>query len=128
MKKILPGTSESLVRRAALLRLTTRALAENMLNGGFRSLYRGQGIEFNGVREYIPGDDIRAIDWNVTARMDRPFVKMLKKNGTFCFSCCLLFIFDEHGSSAGRVLKQPNGSAHHGRSGAERESGRCRFF
>lgn len=47
-----------------------------MKSGGFRSLYRGQGVEFAGVREYLRGDDVRAIDWNVTARMGKPFVKL----------------------------------------------------
>ena len=50
-----------------------------MKNGSFRSLYRGQGIEFSGVREYLRGDDVRAIDWNVTARMGKPFVKTFEE-------------------------------------------------
>src|SRR5574344_1216575 len=79
MKKTLLGSRESLVRRAALLRLTARSLADSMRSGGFRSLYRGQGIEFNGVREYLPGDDVRTIDWNVTARMDKPYVKLFEE-------------------------------------------------
>lgn len=79
MKESFLFNRESLVRRAAVLRLTARTLAESMRNGSFRSLYRGQGIEFNGVREYLPGDDIRTIDWNVTARMDKPFVKLFEE-------------------------------------------------
>ena len=50
-----------------------------MKSGNFRSLYRGQGIEFSGVRDYIRGDDIRSIDWNVTARMGRPYVKIFEE-------------------------------------------------
>ncbi len=64
--------SESLVKKASFLRIQARSLAEGMKTGNFRSLYRGQGIEFSGVRDYIRGDDIRSIDWNVTARMGRP--------------------------------------------------------
>jgi len=79
MKRLLQENKESLVRRASLLRLSAVTLAENMRSGSFRSLYRGQGIEFNGVREYFPGDDVRSIDWNVTARMDRPFVKTFEE-------------------------------------------------
>ncbi len=79
MKRVLQENKESLVRRASLLRLSSISLAENMRSGSFRSLYRGQGIEFNGVREYISGDDVRSIDWNVTARMDRPFVKTFEE-------------------------------------------------
>ena len=73
------SSRESLVRRASLLRITANSLAESMHNGSFRSLYRGHGIEFDGVREYLAGDDIRTIDWNVTARMDRPFVKQFEE-------------------------------------------------
>ncbi len=65
----------SLVKRAAYLRIATVSLASAMQSGAFRSLYRGRGVEFSGVREYLYGDDIRAIDWNVTARSAKPFVK-----------------------------------------------------
>ena len=66
-------------QRAQLLHLTSLSLANGMKNGSFRSLYRGQGIEFSGVREYLRGDDVRAIDWNVTARMGKPFVKTFEE-------------------------------------------------
>jgi uncharacterized protein (DUF58 family) len=46
-----------------------------MLSGQYESVFKGRGIEFDEVREYQPGDEIRSIDWNVTARMGRPFVK-----------------------------------------------------
>ncbi|HBG64998.1 MAG TPA: DUF58 domain-containing protein [Treponema sp.] len=68
-------TRTTLAKKASLLRLSALSLAEGMRSGSFRSLYRGQGIEFSGVREYLRGDDVRTIDWNVTARMGRPFVK-----------------------------------------------------
>jgi uncharacterized protein (DUF58 family) len=70
----------SLVKRAAGLRLTAVSLANSMRFGSFRSLYKGQGIEFCGVREYLRGDDVRAIDWNVTARMSKPFVKLFEED------------------------------------------------
>ena len=79
MKKLLQESRESLVRRASLLRLSAVSLAENMRSGSFRSLYRGHGIEFNGVREYLPGDDVRSIDWNVTARNDKPYIKTFEE-------------------------------------------------
>lgn len=71
--------TESLVKKASFLRIQARSLAEEMKTGNFRSLYRGQGIEFSGVRDYIRGDDIRSIDWNVTARMGRPYVKVFEE-------------------------------------------------
>ena len=54
-------------------------IAEGMKTGNFRSLHRGQGIEFAGVRDYARGDDIRTIDWNVTARMGRPYIKIFEE-------------------------------------------------
>ena len=65
--------------RAHLLHLKSQALADGMRSGSFKSLYKGQGIELNGVREYLRGDDVRSIDWNVTARMNRPFVKVFEE-------------------------------------------------
>ena len=66
----------ALAKRASLLHLSSIKLAEGMRSGSFKSLYYGRGIEFSGVREYLRGDDVRSIDWNVTARMGKPFVKM----------------------------------------------------
>ncbi len=79
MAENLISDRESLLKRAAMLRITTMSLASAMQNGAFRSLYRGQGIEFAGVREYLRGDDVRTIDWNVTARSAKPFVKMFNE-------------------------------------------------
>ncbi|MBQ0050690.1 MAG: DUF58 domain-containing protein, partial [Treponema sp.] len=66
---------ERLSRRASQLRISALSLAENLKNGNFKSIFRGQGIEFSDVREYLPGDNVRSIDWNVTARMGRPYIK-----------------------------------------------------
>ncbi|MGK5594420.1 MAG: DUF58 domain-containing protein [Parachlamydiaceae bacterium] len=54
-------------------------LATDLLAGIYRSSFKGKGMEFEEVREYVPGDDIRAIDWNVTARMNHPFVKNFRE-------------------------------------------------
>lgn len=69
----------SLSKKASLLHLNALSLADGMRSGAFRSLYRGQGLDFDGVREYLRGDDVRAIDWNVTARMGKPFVKVFEE-------------------------------------------------
>ncbi len=79
MAENLISDRESLIKRAAILRITASSLASAMQSGAFRSLYRGRGIEFAGVREYLRGDDVRAIDWNVTARFSKPFVKMFNE-------------------------------------------------
>lgn len=57
------------------LELEPGRLITDVLSGGFRSTFRGGGVEFSDVREYVEGDDPRAVDWNVTARWGRPFVK-----------------------------------------------------
>ncbi len=66
----------SVVRRAKYLRLAAVNVSDGMRSGAFRSMFRARGIEFAGVREYLQGDDVRSIDWNVTSRMGKPFVKM----------------------------------------------------
>lgn len=70
---------KSLASRASLLRLYSRSIAEGLRIGAYRSSNRGQGIEFSGVREYLRGDDVRSIDWNVTARMGKAFVKQFEE-------------------------------------------------
>ena len=72
--------SQSLVKRASSLHVVSRTLFESLRSGSFKSIYKGRGIEFSGVREYFIGDDVRSIDWNVTARMGRPFVKQFEED------------------------------------------------
>jgi uncharacterized protein (DUF58 family) len=63
------------LRQVRLIDLRTRRLVNSVFAGEYRSIFKGQGMEFAEVREYQPGDEVRSIDWNVTARMRRPFVK-----------------------------------------------------
>ena len=79
MSKRYLANNESLIKKAMYLRMMAEDIADGMKSGNFRSLYRGQGIEFAGVREYMRGDDIRTIDWNVTARMGRPYIKIFEE-------------------------------------------------
>src|SRR5688572_32811516 len=64
-----------ILRQVKLLELQTRGMVNSLFTGEYRSVFKGQGMEFAEVREYQPGDEVRSIDWNVTARMGRPFVK-----------------------------------------------------
>ncbi|MBI3409639.1 MAG: DUF58 domain-containing protein [Planctomycetes bacterium] len=57
------------------LQIRARRAVEDLLGGEYRSVFKGAGIAFEEVREYQPGDDVRSIDWNVTARMGHPFIK-----------------------------------------------------
>src|ERR671923_648761 len=63
------------LRQIRRLQLKARRAVEDLLGGEYHSVFKGPGIAFEEVREYQPGDDIRTIDWNVTARMGQPFIK-----------------------------------------------------
>jgi uncharacterized protein (DUF58 family) len=63
------------IRRVRRLEIRTRRLVEESLAGSYHSVFKGRGMEFAEVREYVPGDDVRSIDWNVSARSGHPFVK-----------------------------------------------------
>src|SRR5947208_5976931 len=67
--------SRDLVRQIKRLQIRARRAVEDLLGGEYKSVFKGTGVSFEEVREYQPGDDIRSIDWNVTARMGHPFVK-----------------------------------------------------
>jgi uncharacterized protein (DUF58 family) len=68
-----------LFRRITTFPLAARDLAEDLLSGDFRSVFKGEGIEFDEVRLYEMGDDVRSIDWNVSARFGRPYVKLYRE-------------------------------------------------
>jgi uncharacterized protein (DUF58 family) len=61
------------------IQLVATRLVENLLAGDYRSVFRGPGIEFDEVREYVEGDDARLIDWNVSSRMGAPFTKTFRE-------------------------------------------------
>lgn len=64
-----------LIRKIRKIHITTNHLVNNAMAGQYHSAFKGRGMEFAEVREYQAGDEIRSIDWNVTARMGRPFIK-----------------------------------------------------
>lgn len=68
-------STAEILRAVKRVQLRTRKAVTDMVAGGFRSSFRGSGMEFEEVREYVPGDEVRSIDWNVTARTGRPYVK-----------------------------------------------------
>jgi uncharacterized protein (DUF58 family) len=67
--------SPHLLRRINLIELRTRRLVHNIFSGAYQSIYKGRGLSFSSVRPYVPGDDVRSIDWKVTARAGTPFIK-----------------------------------------------------
>ncbi|MEI8124977.1 MAG: DUF58 domain-containing protein [Parachlamydiaceae bacterium] len=69
----------SLFKKIQRIQIETTHLANDILAGAYRSAFKGKGMEFEEVREYQAGDDIRSIDWNVTARMNHPYVKNFRE-------------------------------------------------
>jgi uncharacterized protein (DUF58 family) len=67
--------SDNLSAKVRMIQIRTRKNIASGFAGGYKSAFKGRGLEFEEVREYTPGDDVRDIDWNVTARCGRPFVK-----------------------------------------------------
>ncbi len=61
------------------IEIRTRRLVDEVFSGEYHSVFKGTGMEFREVREYVPGDDVRTIDWNVTARTGQPFVKLFEE-------------------------------------------------
>ena len=71
----MPLTSQEILKKVRRIEIRTNRLVNESLAGEYHSVFKGRGMEFDEVREYIPGDDIRTIDWNVTSRMGHPYVK-----------------------------------------------------
>ena len=63
------------LRQVRRIQIRTRRLVDGVFAGEYHTVFKGRGMEFDEVREYVPGDDVRTIDWNVTARMGQPYVK-----------------------------------------------------
>ncbi len=88
--------TSALMRRVAGIRLLTVRLVNEQFAGDYHSSFKGQGIEFDEVRPYIPGDDVRAIDWNVTARSGTPHIKRFAEERELT----VIFLVDVSGSQA----------------------------
>ncbi len=69
-------SSADILTSVRRVELRTSRLANDLMVGAYHSQFKGRGMDFEELREYVPGDDVRSIDWNVTARLRRPFVKL----------------------------------------------------
>ena len=67
------------IQRIRRVHIKSRRTVNSLMAGQYRSVFRGAGIEFEEVREYVPGDEVKSIDWNVSARLGRPFVKRYRE-------------------------------------------------
>jgi uncharacterized protein (DUF58 family) len=71
--------TREILRKVRQVEIRSRKFVDESLVGAYHSVFKGQGMDFAEVREYQPGDDVRSIDWNVTAKMDRPFIKIYEE-------------------------------------------------
>ncbi len=67
--------ASEIIKKIRRIEIRTRRIVDQLTGGAYKSVFKGQGMEFQEVREYLEGDEIRSIDWNVTARMGEPFIK-----------------------------------------------------
>ena len=72
-------TSDELLQRVRKIEIKARKLSRNIFAGEYHSQFKGRGMAFSEVREYQPGDDVRSIDWNVTARLNKPYIKVFEE-------------------------------------------------
>ena len=83
-----------LLAEARRVQLRADRMVTDVMSGGYSSVFRGAGIEFDEVREFAEGDELRSVDWNVTARVGRPFVKKFVEERELTvlilLSCCLV--------------------------------------
>ncbi len=91
------------VRQIRRLQLRSKRAVANLLGGEYHSVFKGAGLAFADVRAYQPGDDVRAIDWNVTARMGQPFLKRFVEERELT----VLFVVDASASLAFGSRRQP---------------------
>jgi uncharacterized protein (DUF58 family) len=71
--------TKELLKKVRQLEIKTRGVVNQVFSGEYHSVFKGRGMEFSEVREYQVGDDIRTIDWNVTARLNHPFIKVFEE-------------------------------------------------
>jgi uncharacterized protein (DUF58 family) len=85
-----------LLAEARRIQVRADRMVTDVMSGGYSSVFRGSGIEFDEVREFAEGDDLRSVDWNVTARVGRPFVKKFVEERELT----VLFLLDVSASMA----------------------------
>ena len=70
---------KEIIKKVRHIEIRTKGLVNDLFGGEYHSIFKGRGMTFSEVREYVAGDDIRMIDWNVTARNNSPFVKIFEE-------------------------------------------------
>ena len=88
--------AKELLKKVRLIELKTKGLSSQVFSGEYHSAFKGRGMAFSEVREYMPGDEIRTIDWNVTARFNHPYVKVFHEEREMT----VMLVIDISGSSS----------------------------
>lgn len=88
-------TSEEILQKVRKIEIKTRGLSKNIFAGEYHSQFKGRGMTFSEVREYQAGDDVRSIDWNVTARLGKPYIKVFEEERELT----VMLLIDVSGSS-----------------------------
>lgn len=91
----MPLHTQDLFAKIRRIQMLSTQLANDIFAGAYRSIFKGRGMEFEEVREYQPGDEVRYIDWNVTARMNSPFVKNFREEREIA----VMLVIDVSGST-----------------------------
>lgn len=99
--------AKELLSKVRKIEIKTRGLSQNIFAGEYHTAFKGRGMMFSEVREYQPGDDVRDIDWNVTARHNKPFVKVYEEERELT----MMLLIDVSGSSAFGAVGQPKREA-----------------
>ena len=76
--------TKELLKKVRKIEIKTRGLSRHLFSGEYHSAFKGRGIAFSEVREYQYGDDIRNIDWNVTARFNHPYIRIVNSERDYC--------------------------------------------
>ena len=93
-----------LLKKVRQIEIKTRGLSNNIFAGQYHSAFKGRGMAFSEVREYQFGDDIRDIDWNVTARFNKPYVKVFEEERELT----VMLLVDVSGSLSYRLASPAN--------------------
>ena len=98
--------TQELLKRLRRIEIKSSRLSEDVFSGAYRSAFKGRGMSFSEVREYQPGDDVRDIDWNVTARYARPYVKVYEEERELTMILLVDISRSEHFGTVGMTKRQ----------------------